>query len=570
MTLEYSSRKLVIYQMMTRLFGNKNQLNKVYGTREENGVGKFNDIDTVALHQIKDLGVTHVWYTGIIEHASLSDYSQYGIPPDDADVVKGIAGSPYAIRDYYDVDPDLAVDVPNRMLEFEQLVERTHRVGMGVLIDFIPNHVARNYQSDKKPSGIVDLGANDDQSLAFSATNNFYYLTGQSFQPPPAPEDIPPSIQKDGRFEESPAKATGNDIFSATPTAGDWYETVKLNYGVDIQNEKTQHFDPIPDTWIKMKDILLYWTSKNVDGFRCDMAEMVPVAFWSWVIPQIKVVNPDIIFIAEIYNPNAYRNYINNGKFDYLYDKVQLYDSLRKLVDGVGNTRDIAEIQASLAGINDNMLHFMENHDEQRLSSRFFAGDPWKAIPAMVVSATIDRGPVMIYFGQEFGEPAIGEEGFQGDDGRTTIYDYWGVPEHQKWMSGGQYSGDSLTLIQKQLHLFYADLLTLASTSTALTQGSYVDITAHNIDAGNFGNRIHAFLRYKAEERLLIVTSFSGIDQHIKVQLPSEAVERLGLDTNGQYIARDLIWKEVEVGFDRTFTFELHSKPYSSYIFKLK
>jgi glycosidase len=570
MTLEYSSRKLVIYQMMTRLFGNKNQLNKVYGTREENGVGKFNDIDTVALHQIKDLGVTHVWYTGIIEHASLSDYSQYGIPPDDADVVKGIAGSPYAIRDYYDVDPDLAVDVPNRMLEFEQLVERTHRVGMGVLIDFVPNHVARNYQSDKKPSGIVDLGANDDQSLAFSATNNFYYLTGQSFQPPPAPEDIPPSIQKDGRFEESPAKATGNDIFSATPTAGDWYETVKLNYGVDIQNEKTQHFDPIPDTWIKMKDILLYWTSKNVDGFRCDMAEMVPVAFWSWVIPQIKVVNPDIIFIAEIYNPNAYRNYINNGKFDYLYDKVQLYDSLRKLVDGVGNTRDIAEIQASLAGINDNMLHFMENHDEQRLSSRFFAGDPWKAIPAMVVSATIDRGPVMIYFGQEFGEPAIGEEGFQGDDGRTTIYDYWGVPEHQKWMSGGQYSGDSLTLIQKQLHLFYADLLTLAATSTALTQGSYVDITAHNIDAGNFGNRIHAFLRYKAEERLLIVTSFSGIDQHIKVQLPSEAVERLGLDTNGQYIARDLIWKEVEVGFDRTFTFELHSKPYSSYIFKLK
>jgi glycosidase len=570
MTLEYSSRKLVIYQMMTRLFGNKNQLNKVYGTREENGVGKFNDIDTVALHQIKDLGVTHVWYTGIIEHASLSDYSQYGIPPDDADVVKGIAGSPYAIRDYYDVDPDLAVDVPNRMLEFEQLVERTHRVGMGVLIDFIPNHVARNYQSDKKPSGIVDLGANDDQSLAFSATNNFYYLTGQSFQPPPAPEDIPPSIQKDGRFEESPAKATGNDIFSATPTAGDWYETVKLNYGVDIQNEKTQHFDPIPDTWIKMKDILLYWTSKNVDGFRCDMAEMVPVAFWSWVIPQIKVVNPDIIFIAEIYNPNAYRNYINNGKFDYLYDKVQLYDSLRKLVDGVGNTRDIAEIQASLAGINDNMLHFMENHDEQRLSSRFFAGDPWKAIPAMVVSATIDRGPVMIYFGQEFGEPAIGEEGFQGDDGRTTIYDYWGVPEHQKWMSGGQYSGDSLTLIQKQLHLFYADLLSLAATSTALTQGSYVDITAHNIDAGNFGNRIHAFLRYKAEERLLIVTSFSGIDQHIKVQLPSEAVERLGLDTNGQYIARDLIWKEVEVGFDRTFTFELHSKPYSSYIFKLK
>jgi len=572
MSMETSSGKMVVYQMMTRLFGNKTITNKKSGTKEENGVGKFNDINAAALEGIKKMGATHIWYTGVIEHALLTDYTAYGIPLDDADVVKGRAGSPYAIKDYYDVNPDLAVDVPNRMKELEQLIERTHGHGLKVIIDFVPNHVARVYKSDAKPDGVKDLGESDDKSVAFNPNNNFYYLPGQPFR---APQDRSSDAQNtspttDGKFEEVPAKVTGDDQFTANPGVNDWYETVKLNYGVDIQNGRKTYFDPVPDTWNKMKDILLFWTAKKVDGFRCDMAEMVPVEFWGWVIPQIKAVNPDIIFIAEIYNPGQYQNFIKKGRFNYLYDKVQLYDTLRLLVNGQRSTTDIDQIQQSLSGINDNMLHFLENHDEQRIASKFFAGDPWKALPAMVISATIDRGPVMIYFGQEIGEAGLGNEGFQGEDGRTTIYDYWGVPEHQKWMSGGKFTGDSLSAEQKQLRQTYSDLLTLSAKNTAITQGDYMDLTEYNMKLGNFNGRVHAFLRYAGEERLLIVTSFNAVDQDIKVQLSKEAISKLSLNPAGSYIARDLLWREAEVGFNTDFLFELKCKPYSSYIFKIK
>lgn len=572
MSAETSSGKLVIYQMMTRLFGNKNSTNKTFGTRDENGVGKFSDINDKALEGIKSLGITHVWYTGIVEHALLTDYSAQGIPVDDPDVVKGIAGSPYAIKDYYDVNPDLASNVAERMKEFEQLVSRTHDHGLSVIIDFVPNHVARAYHSDSKPEGIKDLGENDVDTLAFSPSNNFYYLPGQPFQAPKAApgKGINTVISKDGIFEENPAKATGNNVFAPNPNINDWYETVKLNYGVDVQHGHTTYFDPVPDTWNKMKDILLFWASKNVDGFRCDMAEMVPVEFWNWVIPQVRSVHPSVIFIAEIYNPDQYRNYIEKGKFNFLYDKVKLYDTLRLLTAGERSTLDIDQIQSSLSGINENMLHFMENHDEQRIASRYFAGDPWKGLPAMVISATIDRGPVMIYFGQEVGEAGAGNEGYQGDDGRTTIYDYWGVTEHQKWMNNGSFTGDSLSAEQKQLRQTYSDILTLASQNEALRSGSYRDITAHNVNAGNFNNKVHAFLRYSGDERLLILTNFNSTDQKIKVQIPKEALAELSLDPSGSYIARDLLFRDAEVGFSNEFVFELKCRPFSSFIFKIK
>lgn len=573
MTVESSSGRITIYQMMTRLFGNQNATNKPFGTLEENGVGKFNDINDKALSAIKDLGISHVWYTGVIEHAVLTDYTQYGIALDDADVVKGRAGSPYAIKDYYDVNPDLATEVPARMKEFEKLIERTHAHGLKAIIDFVPNHVARGYKSDAKPAGIKDLGEADDKTVAFKATNNFYYLPGQSFQVPKGYSPIGknntfPTL--DGKFEETPAKATGNDKFAANPDVNDWFETVKLNYGVDIQNGRTKHFDPVPDTWIKMKDILLFWTGKKVDGFRCDMAEMVPVEFWGWVIPQIKSVNPDVIFIAEIYNPAQYRNYINQGNFDFLYDKVQLYDTLRQLIAGHQSGADIHHIQHELADINPHMLHFLENHDEQRVASKQFAGDPWKAAPAMVISATLDRGPVMIYFGQEVGEPAALAEGFSPEDGRTSIFDYCGVPEHQKWMNHGNFNGDSLSAEQKQLRMFYSDLLHLVRKSDALSTGSYLDITQHNHEAKNFDNKTLAYLRYSDTEKLLIVASFDPNEQAVKVQIPASAMTAIGLDPGGVYIARDLLWHEAEVGFDKNLTFELKMKPFSSYIFKIK
>jgi glycosidase len=568
MSDDKGSGKIAVYQVMARLFGNKNATNKPNGKRDENGVGKFNDIDTRALKAIRDMGITHVWYTGVIEHALLTDYSAQGIAVDDADVVKGIAGSPYAIKDYYDVNPDLAVNVAGRMTEFEQLISRTHANGLKVIIDFVPNHVARQYHSDKKPTGVFDLGEKDVDTLAFSPANNFYYLPGTTFQPPRrvgAPE-----LGLDGKFDEIPAKVTGNNVFSPSPNINDWYETVKLNYGVDYQNNHTSHFDPIPDTWIKMRDILKFWASKNIDGFRCDMAEMVPVEFWHWVIPQVKADHSELIFIAEIYNPAQYRNYLENGGFNYLYDKVQLYDTLRLLLAGQQSTREIADIRASLAGINHNMLHFMENHDEQRIASKFFAGDPWKAVPAMVVSATLDRGAVMVYFGQEVGEPAAGNEGFQGDDGRTTIYDYWGVPEHQKWMNRGTFNGDSLSLEQKQLRMFYSDLLKLSTSNAAIANGEYEDLTVHNQNVGNFSNKIHAFVRFAGDERLLILTSFSSEALNIKVQIPEDIATRMGLDKSNAYIARDLLWRDAEVGFNADFMFELKCKPFSSFIFKIK
>lgn len=568
--MDTTPRKIIVYQLMTRLFGNKETLNKPYGTLLENGVGKFVDINDRALMALKELGITHVWYTGVVEHAVLTDYTQFGIPLDDADVVKGRAGSPYAIKDYYDVNPDLAVSVPNRMREFEQLIERTHKHGLKVLIDFVPNHVARAYKSDAKPKGVVDLGEFDDKRVRFKPDNNFYYLPGQSFVVPGEYEPLGPNNDfptKDGKFEETPAKVTGNDQFTASPGVHEWFETVKLNYGIDIENGRQSHFNPVPDTWVKMKDILVFWANKKVDGFRCDMAEMVPVEFWQWAIPQVKAVNPEIVFIAEIYNPNQYRNYIHTGRFDYLYDKVQLYDTLRLLVNGQRSTKDIEVIQNDLRGINAQMLHFLENHDEQRIASKYFAGNPWKAVPAMVISAAIDQGPVMIYFGQEVGEPGAGAEGFQGDDGRTTIFDYWGVPEHQKWMNGGAFDGALLSEDQHRLRNFYSSLLNLAGKHPAIALGEYADITSYNIDLRNFNDDVFVCIRHYDKHRLLIVAGFNTSTRRIKISIPEALAKTISLDKQVEYPLKEILWnaEEEQLG---NLTVSLDLPPFSAFIFE--
>ncbi|QOI98077.1 MAG: alpha-amylase [Flammeovirgaceae bacterium] len=570
-----SKKKIVIYQMMTRLFGNKVTANKKYGTIEENGVGRFNDINANALKGLKELGVTHIWYTGIIEHALLTDYTAYGITLDDADVVKGRAGSPYSIKDYYDVNPDLAVQVPNRMKEFEALVERTHAHGLKVLIDFVPNHVARGYKSDAKPRGVRDFGEDDDKTVAFKPSNNFYYLPGQTFKVPQGYDPLGPENEfptKDGMFEENPAKATGNDKFVAQPSITDWFEAAKLNYGVDIQGGGQNYFDPLPDTWLKMRDILLFWANKKVDGFRCDIAEMVPVEFWSWVIPQVKAVNNNLIFIAEIYNPSLYRSFIHTGRFDFLYDKVQLYDTLRRLIRGDGSTSEIHPIQESLSGINKHMLHFLENHDEQRIASKYFAGDPWKAVPAMVISALIDSGPVMIYFGQEVGEPADGDPGHQTleQPGTTSKMDYWGVPEHQKWMNNGLFDGGLLSEEQKQLRQFYMNLLNLAGQSEAIAMGNYADLTRHNLERKQISDDIHAFVRWHGDERLLILSSFRSKPADVTITIPETVAEQMGLQKGNTYVARDILWREVETGIDENLSVRVRLNPYGALILKIK
>ncbi|MCC2545656.1 alpha-amylase [Hymenobacter sp. BT175] len=562
--------KLVIYQVFTRLFGNKVAMNKAYGTPAENGVGKFNDLNDTALKAIKAMGITHVWYTGVLEHATMTDYSKLGIPADDADVVKGRAGSPYAVKDYYDVAPDLAVNVKNRAEEFQALVRRTHTNGMKVIIDFIPNHVARTYKSDAKPAEVVDLGAKDDKTKAFAPNNNFYYLPGKAFVKPSGYNPLGPGKAplEDGKFAENPAKATGNDVFSEAPKMDDWFETIKLNYGVDYLNQRRTYFEPVPDTWRKMRDILVYWAKKDVDGFRCDMAEMVPVEFWAYVIPEVKKVKPDIVFIAEIYNPKEYRNYITKGKFDFLYDKVGLYDGLRRLMRGEGSTDDITRVwREESAGFGSNMLRFLENHDEQRIASKDFAGDPLTAVPAMTVAATLGSGPVMLYYGQHVGEPGAGAEGFSGNDGRTTIFDYWGVPEHQKWMNGGRFDGGRLSAPQKQLHSFYSRLLTLASTSEAIRRGRFYELQdANNLDKRYEQKFIYSYLRYTDKQKLLIVVNFSK-DRTMTpaIQIPSDVMTKIGLNPTQFYAFTDILNNTPTVS-----NLALTLPPMSAFVFEIK
>ncbi len=518
-------QKLVIYQLFPRLFGNKNTSMTIDGSRSENGCGKFNAIDDNAIESLKKFGVSHLWLTGVIEHAVVEGYPDAGIPDGNPLIIKGKAGSPYAIKDYYDVNPDLAEDVSKRMEEFERLLARIHRSELKVIIDFVPNHLAREYHSDAKPDGVSDFGVNDDRSLAFSCRNNFYYLPGEKLQ---LPYEISNKFP-DYSYTEEVARATGNDQYTARPSINDWYETVKLNYGVDYEGGTKKCFDQMPDTWLKMKHILHYWAAKGVDGFRCDMVEMVPVQFWEWVIPELKQAFPWLIFIAEVYNPKLYKSYILQGQFDYLYDKVGLYDTLIDVLQGDQSAKSISDCWQQLQGLDRNMLRFMENHDEQRLASRFVVGDALRAIPAVAVSAFMHQGPLMIYNGQEVGEKGEGPCGFSGDDGRTTIFDYWNMPEHQKWMHDGLFDGALLTDEQKELRQSYEEINLLCS-QPAISRGLFYDIMWQNNDNQQFdSDKVYAFLRYSKEQQLLIVCNFDSVAKKLAVQVPAHAFQTLDI-----------------------------------------
>lgn len=529
--------KIIIYQVFTRLFGNSNNHCIHNGSITENGCGKFADFTPKALAEIKTLGATHIWYTGVIEHATQTDYRRYGIRPDHPAVVKGKAGSPYAIKDYYDVNPDLAKDVSGRMNEFENLVKKTHRAGLKVIVDFVPNHVARQYQSDTKPDTVTDLGASDDSSQAFSVYNNFYYIPTYKLK---GQFDMQAGAEEP--YDEYPAKATGNNRFDATPGTDDWYETVKLNYGVDYANGGNYYFEPTPDTWIKMKDILLFWASKDIDAFRCDMAEMVPVEFWAWAIPQIKEVYPDILFIAEVYNPGEYRNYLFKGQFDYLYDKVGLYDTLRNITCERQSAASITGCWQGLEGIEKKMLNFMENHDEQRIASDFFAGNGHRGIPGMIVTACMNTNPVMIYFGQELGERGMDCEGFSGRDGRTTIFDYWSINTIRQWRNGDKFDGKMMSEEAKDLQAFYTRLLNICNEEEAITKGKFFDLMYANLNGWKFnGDKQYAFMRKYEQELLLIIVNFDSTPVNIAINIPTHAFDYLSIPQNEEYMATDLL-----------------------------
>ncbi|HRQ30520.1 MAG TPA: alpha-amylase family glycosyl hydrolase [Saprospiraceae bacterium] len=538
-------QKIIIYQVLTRVFGIQEEKFIPWGTIEENGVGKMSDFSTKALEAIRDLGISHIWYTGILHHAVIRDYSAYGITHDHPAVVKGRAGSPYAIKDYYNVDPDLADEPGRRMEEFEQLVRITHEAGLSVIIDIVPNHVARHYHSIGKPAGTDDFGQSDDTSLEYHRNNNFYYVPEKAFELPEWENGYQPLGGRPwpvelGEYVEFPAKWTGNDCRHHRPGFYDWYETVKLNYGVrpdgshdfpllpdDFaeKDAKSQYEfwlkqEEVPDTWKKMKEIALFWLGKGVDGFRFDMAEMVPVPFWSYLNAAIKHFYPDALLIAEVYQPHLYHDFLFKAKMDLLYDKVDLYDTLKNILTGNATCHDIFPVTDKLYQYSDRLLHFMENHDEDRIAGHSFLADARSALPAMVISACLDQGALMVYFGQETGEAGLDAAGF-GGPGKTSIFDYIRVPKIREWVNGGKFDGGLLSMQSRELRESYRTLLRFCLDSEAL-QGRFYDLHRHNaqLDPGHKWEKLYVFARFGVEEKLLIVCNFDKYNgYHFRLSL---------------------------------------------------
>jgi glycosidase len=564
--------KPVVYQVFTRLFGNKNSTNKPWGTLEENGVGKFSDFDAVALQSIKSLGASYIWYTGIPHHAVINDYTEFGISLDDPDVVKGRAGSPYAVKDYYSVSPDLADNPANRLAEFEALIKRSHDQQLKVIIDIVPNHVARNYASLSKPEGVTDFGEDDNTDVEYARDNNFYYVVGESFKVPISENGYEPlggdsHPLSDGVFTEIPAKWTGNGSRAVQPNVNDWYETVKINLGVkpdgslDFERLPGEYANrsiaehaafwkgkSVPDSWVKFEQIAHYWLDKGVDGFHYDMAEMVPVEFWSYLNSSIKTKNPDAFLLAEVHDPKLYRDYVNLGKMDYLYDKAAFYDPLKLLMQGKGDAQALEDIQSANADIDVHMLHFLENHDEQRIASEDFAASAEKGRPAMVVSALISKSPSMLYFAQEVGEDGSEGMGF-GSPSRTTIFDYASAPAHQRYMNNGKFDGGQSTESEKKLRTFYERLMIISASHPTML-GKYQSLHSLNVKGAKNNNDTtsngysesqFSFVRWNEGKALIVISNFSDDAQSsITIKLPISLLTQWELN-EGSYTATDLL-----------------------------
>ena len=460
------------------------------------GSGKFASVDTGSLEYLRGLGIDYVWYTGVIRHATRK--ADEGCVPSHPQIVKGEAGSPYAITDYYDVNPYLATVPERRMEEFLELVERTHRHGMKVILDFVPNHVARDYKSHVP--GVRSLGEDDDTSVHWSPGNDFFYYPGE-------PLHLPEPYNGAGFFEY-PAKASGN-CFSPAPGKNDWYETIKLNY-----------CDFHTGTWDKMYEIVRFWALKGVDGFRCDMVELVPPAFMQWLIARIKADFPQVIFIAEVYEKDKYRMYVDEIGFDLLYDKSGLYDTVRAVTcDGL-TARALTWNWLFLGDLQPRMLDFLENHDEQRVASDFFAGSAEAGYAALGVSLLLNTAPFMLYFGQEVGERGMDNEPFSGVNGRTSIFDWWTVRSLQALYASFHGKDNALDDRQKTVLKRYREALELAG-QPAFAEGRTFDLCYCQSEGFN-PDRHFAFLRSDGAETWLVIANF-GPAADITVRIPAEA-----------------------------------------------
>lgn len=501
--------RVVIYSALPRLFYNPQaQPPTLHGTWQQNGSGTLEDFTIDALLSLRDLGITHLWLIGVIRHATTTDFHLPHIPTQHPDIVKGHAGSPYAITDYYDMHPAIVRNKEQRMAAFHDLIDRCKQVGLKLIIDFVPNHVSRQYASTHLPEGEDDLGATDNSSLAFHPNNNFYYLPHQTLE-------LAHAQHKTSHYAETPAKATGNDQFHAHPSSSDWYETIKLNYGVDYSkppnHPQRNCFSPIPNTWHKMLNILLYWVEQGVDGFRCDMAEMVPTEFWQWAIPQVKAHHATL-FIAEFYNLSQYQEALQQSGFDIIYDKSGLYDTLRTVVQQNASALALPPLLQHNAHWGDRLLYFLENHDEQRFACDFFAGSPALGKPAMGLIALGSTQPLMIYFGQELGEAGMDREGFSGLDGRTSIFDYWSIDKMNRRANHGDYTTALLSTDERALLAFYQTLLSQWIHLPCIAQGNYIDLMPSAQAWGGFDpHRVVGFVRMvDHRQAAVVVCNFSS------------------------------------------------------------
>jgi len=554
----------VIYQLMVRTFGNTSETRKPNGTLAENGCGKFNDINDAALASLKTMGFTHVWLTGVLEQASGTAYPNR--PADAPDILKGIAGSPYAIKDYFDVSPDYAVNPDKRLDEFKGLLGRCRAHGLMTIIDFVPNHVARSYESDVMPD--LSFGKGDNHYVFFDRDNHFYYLGPNDAGGGP-PLKLPTAQLPgcDGTFtpETTFGRVTGNNVISWAPTTHDWYETVKLNYGHDFTKGRATSLpgpdaapEEVPKTWRTMDQILAYWQAMGVNGFRADMAHMIPMEFWRWSVKRARARQADVFFSAEAYDNDPAKltdghvlEELVGAGFDAVYDKPT-YDVLDGIYEKGKWANDLDRLTFTGALFHKS-LRFAENHDEVRLASRFTWGGIGMNVgkPVSAVLFAMGRGTVMLYNGQEVGEPAAGAEGFGGDDARTTIFDYWSMPEFTKWVNGGKYDGGRLSAEQKSLRDWYGKLIR-CTQSPAFTAGEFYGLNHANHENPHFGRLgeetisghwLYAFLRHdpKSGESFLIIANFHGSEtlKNVKVSIPEHAWGFMGRE-------KDSIWKFID------------------------
>jgi glycosidase len=549
------TQKVTVYQLVVRYFGNTRLENKLNGTISENGCGKFDDINEEALLEIKTLGCTHLWLTGCIRQATLTGYPEIGLPADDADIVKGLAGSMYAIKDCYDVCPDYAIEPANRMLEFDSLVKRIHDAGLKVIIDFVPNHVARSYSSQSHPER--DLGKEDNQALFFAKDNNFFYLVeppGQELRLVHPEHWKPHQVNFDGKFaledgsQNRTPRATGNNVISASPPVDAWYEVVKLNYGFNFVTGECA-YEPTPKTWHDMDHVLAFWQSRGVDGFRCDFAHYIPSEAWKYLIERARAKerNPLTYFLAEAYplegsgDPITTKRQLSDVGFDAIYHG-ESYQQLKKIYQGTGSLDDYdREMNSLTERERAHSVHYIENHDEVRVAAPI-AMSGFGSLRANYQLAPLQllygQGAAMILNGQEVGEPGAGNKGFSREDGRTSIFDYWCMPEFAKWVNEHKYDGAKLSTEQKQLRQFFTDLFALCQDPSVRGSG-YWGLRYYNRGSRfpDCPDELYSFARYEpfSSRLVLVVANFAG-DRSVtgKIRLPGELASTVHLNQDLQ------------------------------------